>query len=114
MFECMLKQQQGQLDSLSQQRAPPRQEQADLALDDNTDVPSMRKSSVGSTGVLADDALLAHYPVDDIKEKTNCELHMKIKNISMKVAIGFALQNEPEAMLHPNPIPAGYARVGGV
>ena len=72
----------------------------------------MSKSSVGSTGVPADDALLARYPVDDIKEKTNCELHQKMKNISMKVAVGFALPNEPEGTIHVNPIPAGYARVG--
>src|SRR3990170_7436931 len=72
----------------------------------------MWKSSVGSTGVRADDALLARYPVDDIKERTSCELHMKMKNISMKVAVGFALPNAPEATIHGNPIPAGYARVG--
>ena len=72
----------------------------------------MSKSSVGSTGVPADDALLAHYPVDDIQETTTCELHMKMKNISMKVADGFALPNAPEATIHGNPIPPGYARVG--
>ena len=30
----------------------------------------------------------------------------------MKVAVGFALPNEPEGTIHGNPIPAGYARVG--
>ena len=101
----MLKQQQEQLDKISNERASPRQEQADPPLD-------IRRSSVGSTGVPADDALLARYPVDDIKEKTNCELHQKMKNISMKVAVDFALSNEPEGTIHGNPIPGGYARVG--
>jgi hypothetical protein len=27
-----------------------------------------------------------HYPVDNITKKTNCELHVPMKNISMKVA----------------------------
>jgi hypothetical protein len=106
----MLKRQQEQMDRISQQRASPRQEQADPALDST--VPSMRKSSVGSTGVRADDALLARYPMDDIKERTNCELHQKMKNISKKVAVGVALPNAPEATIHGNPVPAGYARVG--
>ena len=103
--------QQEQIDTISQQRASQRQdEQPDPALDST--IPSMPKSSVGSTGVLAYDALLARYPVDDIKETTSCELHMKMKNISMKVADGFALPNAPEATIHGNPIPPGYARVG--
>jgi hypothetical protein len=28
------------------------------------------------------------YPVDGIKKSTSCELHQRMKNISMKVAIG--------------------------
>ena len=79
---------------------------------DGTIPSSMPKSNVGSTGVPADDALLARYPVDDIQETTTCELHMKMKNISMKVADGFALPYTPEATIHGNPIPPGYARVG--
>ena len=39
----------------------------------------------------------AHYPVDDVTEKTDCELHMSMMNISLKVAVGFAYPNEPEA-----------------
>ena len=58
-----------------------------------------------------DDAMLGRYPVDDITENTNCELHVKMKNISMKVADGCAFTNPPEATFHCNPIPAGYARV---
>ena len=33
-------------------------------------------------------------------------------NISFKVAVGFALPNEPGASYHLGQIPAGYARVG--
>jgi hypothetical protein len=36
------------------------------------------------------------YPVDDISGKTNCEMHQSMKNISMKVAVGYAL---PRGML---------------
>ena len=50
--------------------------------------------------------------MDDIKDTTPCELHMKVKNISMKVADGYALPNPLEATFHGNPIPPGYARVG--
>src|SRR5215216_4080488 len=44
-------------------------------------------------------------------ENTNCELHFKMKNISMKVADAVAYTNPPEATFYCNPIPAGYARV---
>ena len=43
----------------------------------------MLRSSVGSA---PGDTLLDTYPVDDIIQNTNCELHFKMKNISMKVA----------------------------
>jgi len=103
--------QQEQIDSLSQERASQRQhEQIDPALDSTA--PSMPRSSVGSAATDIDNALTASYPVDDIKDRTNCELHMKVKNLSMKVADGYALANPPEATFHCNPIPAGYARVG--
>src|SRR3954466_8246180 len=49
--------------------------------------------------------------VDDIMENTNCELHFKMKNISMKVADVVSFTNPPEATFHYNPIPAGYAHV---
>ena len=66
-------QQQQQIDSLSQERgSQQRQQQADdhPALDST--VPSMSRSSVGSA---PGDTLLDKYPVDDIIENTNCELH---------------------------------------
>ena len=103
--------QQEQYESLSQHlRTSQRQDEPpiDPALDST--IPSMPKSNVGSTGV--DDALLAHYPVDDIQESTSCELHYKMNNISIKVADGIAFLNPPEAIYHDNPVPPGYARVG--
>nr|BDI54685.1 transposon protein, putative, CACTA, En/Spm sub-class [Triticum aestivum] len=78
----------------------------DPALDSTA--PSMPRSSVGST---PDDAMLGRYPVDDITENTSCVLHVKMKNISMKVADAVAFTNPPEATFHCNPILAGYARV---
>ena len=68
----------------------------------------MPRSSVGSA---PGDTLLDTYPVDDIIENTNCELHSKMKNISMKVADDVAFTNTPEATFHCIPIPEGYARV---
>jgi hypothetical protein len=58
-----------------------------------------------------DDAPGPRYPVDDVREMTNCELHQPMKNMSFKVAIGNALTCLPEALHHGNPVPAGYARV---
>ena len=107
-LEVKFQWQQEQIDSLSQQRgSQPLQQLADDPALDST-VPSMPRSSVGSA---PGDALLDTYPVDDIIENTNCELHFKIKNISMKVANAVAFTNPPEATFHCNPIPTGYARV---
>ena len=50
--------------------------------------------------------------MDDITEKTNCQLHMPMKNISCPVADGYALPNQPGAIFHFGQIPAGFARVG--
>ena len=102
-------QQQQQIDSLSQERgSQQRQQQADDRPALDSTVPSMPTSSVGSA---PGDALLDTYPVDDIIENTNCELHSKMKNISMKVADGVAFLVTPEATYHCIPIPEGYARV---
>ena len=54
----------------------------------------------------------AHYPVDDITEKTDCELHMSMNNVSFKVAVGYALPNPAGASYHLGGIPPSYARVG--
>ncbi len=98
---------------ISQPQANPQKEAAFNA----TGQGSQQKSSVASTWVwdddlaLMDDALMARYPVDDITERENCELHQSMKNISMKVAVGFALPSEPGACFHGGQILAGYARV---
>jgi hypothetical protein len=53
-----------------------------------------------------------HYPVDDITKKTSCELHVPMKNISMKVAVGYVLPSGPRQTWHGREIRAGYAKVG--
>jgi hypothetical protein len=50
--------------------------------------------------------------VNGIKESISCELHQRMKNISMKMAIGQALPCPPDACWHGHEIPAGYAKVG--
>ena len=62
---------------------------------DITAGPSQLKSSVGDSEVTADDARRMieggpGFPVDGIKDSISCELHQKMKNISMKVADGYA------------------------
>ena len=79
--------------------------------------PSNRKSSVASTEVPAgdDDAPMIAprgYPVDDIKESTPCELIVKVVNIDMKVAVGYAIPIGPNPTFHCRSVPEGYAVVG--
>ena len=66
--------------------------------------------------VPADDARMidgsAGYPVDGIKDQTPRELHQTMKNLSVKVALGFGLPCATNATWHGHEIPAGYARVG--
>uniref|UniRef100_A0ACD5UZL9 Uncharacterized protein n=1 Tax=Avena sativa TaxID=4498 RepID=A0ACD5UZL9_AVESA len=52
------------------------------------------------------------YPVDDITKMTHCELHVKVVNISMKVAVGYALPIGPTPTYHCRPVLEGYAVVG--
>jgi hypothetical protein len=92
--------------------------QEDLAMDLNR----QRRSSMASMEVPADehdariidDAPGPRYPIDDVWEMTNCELHQQMKNMTFKVASGDALPCLPEALHHGNPIRAGYARVSVV
>ena len=83
---------------------------------DITLIPSQRKSSVAYSEVLADDARRIDggpsYPVDGIKDNISCELRQKMKNITMKVAVGYALPCPPDALWHGREIPRGYAKVG--
>jgi hypothetical protein len=72
------------------------------------DARSQLRSSVGSTQLELD----ARYPVDDITEPTPCELHTPVSNISMKVAVGYALPIVDTASYHNGVIHPGYAVVG--
>jgi hypothetical protein len=105
----MFKQKQQQLlDEMRLQGATRMQLQQDPASGDA----SQHKSSMASTGVRDDEAPMDRYPVDDIRDMTNCELHQSMKNISMKVVVSFALPCEPRVRWHGHEIQAGYARVG--
>ena len=71
------------------------------------------KSSMPSTGVGASgDAPMDRYPVDNIREKTPCELHVPVRNLSFKAADGYALTCESTAVWQGSQIPDGYGRVG--
>ena len=63
-----------------------------------------------------DDALttdpLRRYPVDDIAESTPCELHVTVLNLTMTVAVGYAVPIGPKSTFHCSPVPHGYAVVG--
>jgi hypothetical protein len=59
-----------------------------------------------------DDEPAIRYPVDDITESTSCELHVKVMNITTKVAVGYALPIGTNATYHCHPIPHGYAVAG--
>lgn len=118
-LEASIQRQQQQIDELRGLRS----QQQDPTFDGG---PSQRRSSVASTEVPADDAAVhvmditrmiddAAAPmeaVDAIKEKTSCELHVSVSNVSMKVADGYALPCVDGATCHSRPIPPGYARVG--
>jgi hypothetical protein len=60
-----------------------------------------------------DEVMLASpYHVDDITENENCEMHVKVMNISTKVAAGFALPFGPRPTYHCSPVLDGYVVVG--
>ena len=75
-----------------------------------------RRSSCASTAPIDVQAeVLApeqqRYPVDDITIPTTCELHVRVKNISVQVAHGSVLPVNPASTINGMTIPPGYAFV---
>ena len=102
---ALYKEQQKQIDQMREQGAPTLQlEQASQG------GPSHRRSSVASSVMVGDDE--TSYPVDYITEKTTCELHVPVFNLSMKVADGYAFSIDSTASWLGNAILDGFARVG--
>ena len=70
---------------------------------------------MASTGVgAAGEAPMDLYPMDNIREKTPCELHVPVRNLSFKAANGYALSCDDKALWHCKKIPVGFGRVGVV
>jgi hypothetical protein len=94
--------QQKQIEALTSQRATgPTQRHKDPSFE--TAGPAFRKTSVAS--------MAPRYPVDDISQREHCDLHAKCMNISVKVAVGFALPSVPDGTYHCSLILDGYAVV---
>ena len=83
---------------------------------------SQRKSSCTSTDVAAieptgiqavvEATAPQWFPVDEITQRTPCDLQTAIKNLMFSVAYGTALPTQPGNVYHGHQIPAGYTRVG--
>ena len=74
---------------------------------------SHRRSSVASTeGGASREEQMERYPVDYIREKTPCDLHVPVRNLSFKAAEGYALTCEETARWNTLEIPDGFSRVG--
>ena len=58
-----------------------------------------------------DEPSATHYPVDDITEKKNRELHAPMRNISYPGVNVYALPHQPGATFHFGEVPARFARV---
>jgi hypothetical protein len=91
-YDGMFMSMQKQIQELRQSQArPSHQLQLQGPAFDSNNGPSQQRSSVASMGLGADEAPMGRYPMDEIKDKTRCELHQSMKNISIKVAVGYVL-----------------------
>ena len=108
--ESFISQQQKEIEQLREQACQGATQQ--LQQDSQAGGPSQLKSSVASAAVGADEASKQTYPVDFITEKTSCELHDALRNLTVKAADGYALICESTTLYSGNEIPDGYARVG--
>jgi hypothetical protein len=80
---------------------------------------SQRKSSCASTSLPADTGIATiettaqqRYPVDEITQRTPCELQTASKNLTFMVAYGTAMPTKPGDVYHGQEIPARHAKVG--
>jgi hypothetical protein len=108
-LEEQLKRHTNMLNRMRQQGTTASQPQIEAA-HDAIGPASQQKSSVSSTELPRDDDEPAiRYPVDDIMEATPCELHVKVMNITMKMAVDYALPIGPNPTYHCRSVPHGYA-----
>ena len=66
---------------------------------------------MASTDLVRPDISTRRYPVDDITERENCELHAPLMNLSVKVAVGVVLPPVRNGTYNSSPISDGYAVV---
>src|SRR4051812_9278762 len=103
------------LESITSQGGTGPYRELDIVLLDATGPGSNWKSSVASTDLPEDghEAMTegARYPVDDITQQENCEMHVECRKLSLKVVAGYALPCRKNGTYHCVPIPAGYAIV---
>ena len=70
--------------------------------------------AVEPTGIQAAVEAMApqRFPVDEITQRTPCDLQTAIKNLMFTVAYGTAMPTQPGDVYHGQQIPAGYTGVG--
>nr|AAX92859.1 transposon protein, putative, CACTA, En/Spm sub-class [Oryza sativa Japonica Group]ABA92604.1 transposon protein, putative, CACTA, En/Spm sub-class [Oryza sativa Japonica Group] len=89
-----------------------------IGFKENIHTPSGNHSSCASTGQVGSQSMDAMQtqdettcPVDEITQRTPCELHIPFKNLSIKVASGMAIPTDPSGTYHYRPIPVRYSKV---
>ena len=97
-----------------QQQAQPVPPEPNVAAD-------QRKSSCASTDVAVEPAGIQatveatapqRFLVDEITQRTPCDLQTAIKNLMFTVAYSTAMPTQPGNVYHGQQIPAGYTRIG--